>query len=82
MFAGLQMLSKVTLETSPVGAMFTAEGFFPGVGKHVVIKRFLSRCPQVENEADSQIRSPARSGAVHRSFAADSHFRSKKGTKS
>ena len=31
MFADLQMLSKITLETGPVGAIITAEGFCPRV---------------------------------------------------
>ena len=44
MFADLQMLSKGTLLSSPVGAMFKLKGFCPTVGKHVVVKRFLSRC--------------------------------------
>ena len=32
MFADLQMLSEATLATSPVGAMFTTEGFYSRVG--------------------------------------------------
>ena len=32
MFADLQMSSEVTLETSPVGTMFTFEGLCPRVG--------------------------------------------------
>ena len=31
MFADLQMLSKITLETGPVGAMFALKGFCPRV---------------------------------------------------